>query len=117
MFFSELVISTKRGTKNWVVEEPLIYISKFHGPITVPVGYETDLASVPRIVWSIIRPDDPTVRRAAVIHDYIYTNLTNYITKKEADDLFHVMLLEDCTYPLKARVMWCAVRVGGRGNW
>lgn len=117
MFLSELVISTRRGSKLWVVGEPLTYISKAHGPITVPVDYETDLASVPRLLWNIIRPDDPVARRAAVIHDYIYTNLTNYLTKKQADDLFQEMLLVDGAYRFKAWLMWCGVRVGGRGNW
>ena len=36
------------------------------GEITVPAGYITDLASVPRICWAFIAPFD--VARAAVIH-------------------------------------------------
>lgn len=41
-----------------------------HGAITVPVGFETNLASVPRALWSIMAPWD--VARAAVIHDRLY---------------------------------------------
>jgi hypothetical protein len=40
------------------------------GTITVPVGFETNLASVPRILWSVMAPWD--VARAAVIHDRLY---------------------------------------------
>ena len=37
--------------------------------ITVPAGYITDLASVPRSIWAVISPFD--VARAAVIHDLL----------------------------------------------
>jgi hypothetical protein len=67
--------------------------------ITVPAGYITDLASVPRICWGFIAPFD--VARAAVIHDILYEKInTAYknekiLTKhdrekyrKVADDVF-----------------------------
>ena len=41
--------------------------------ITVPAGYITDLASVPRICWAFIAPFD--VARAAVIHDILYEKI------------------------------------------
>jgi len=40
------------------------------GIITVPAGFETDLASVPRAGWAFIAPFD--VARAAVVHDLLY---------------------------------------------
>ena len=43
------------------------------GMITVPEGYITDLASVPRICWIFIAPFD--VARAAVIHDILYEKI------------------------------------------
>jgi hypothetical protein len=43
------------------------------GEITVPAGYITDLASVPRICWAFIAPFD--VARAAVIHDILYEKI------------------------------------------
>ena len=43
------------------------------GEITVPAGYITDLASVPRICWAFIAPFD--VARAAVCHDIMYEKL------------------------------------------
>ena len=43
------------------------------GMITVPEGYITDLASVPRICWAFIAPFD--VARAAVIHDILYEKI------------------------------------------
>jgi len=46
------------------------------GQITAPSGFETDLASVPRIVWSIIAPTD--IARAATIHDIVYRSIKQY---------------------------------------
>ena len=44
--------------------------------ITVPKGFKTDLASVPRGIWWFIAPFD--VARAGVVHDYIYWCIRQY---------------------------------------
>ena len=49
--------------------------------ITAPVGYETDLASIPRITWNIISPWD--VARAAIIHDLLYKRIRQYRAENE----------------------------------
>lgn len=38
--------------------------------ITVPAGYDTDFASVPRLFWRILPPHGPYVP-AAVVHDWL----------------------------------------------
>src|SRR5258708_33483224 len=39
--------------------------------ITVPVGFVTDLASVPRVFWSLL-PPAARYSYPAIIHDYLY---------------------------------------------
>jgi hypothetical protein len=39
--------------------------------VTVPAGYVTDLASVPRWLWWLFAPFDPQCAAAAVLHDYL----------------------------------------------
>jgi hypothetical protein len=54
--------------------------------ITIPSGFIWDLASVPRILWSLLPPDgDFTL--GFLIHDYLYStkSLNNY-TRKFCDD-------------------------------
>lgn len=46
------------------------------GKITVPKGFETDMASVPRPLWNVISPFDTA--RAAVIHDYLYAKCREF---------------------------------------
>jgi hypothetical protein len=47
-----------------------VFTNGFFVEITVPEGFETDLASVPRLFWSIIPPFGK-YNRAAIIHDYM----------------------------------------------
>src|SRR5271166_5582366 len=51
-------------------------------PVTVPKGFVTDFASIPRIFFSLLRPDGEYTY-AAIIHDYLYWE---QITSKETAD-------------------------------
>ena len=46
--------------------------------VTVPKGYITDMASVPRACWAFIAPFD--VARAAVVHDILYEKIKTQYT-------------------------------------
>ena len=51
--------------------------------VTIPKGYVTDMASVPRGCWAFIAPFD--VARAAVVHDILYEKInTQYKTVNES---------------------------------
>ena len=59
--------------------------SKKSSTITVPFGFVTDLASVPRAMWWAIAPFD--VARAAIIHDLLYKSIRQYRWKmKDKED-------------------------------
>ena len=95
--------------------------------VSVPKGYITDLASVPRFCWAFIAPFD--VARAAVVHDILYEKInTAYkgekiLTKhdreryrKVADDVFKEGM-ESAVPPVPKWKIWAAynaVRVFGR---
>ena len=51
------------------------------GRITCKKGMKTDLASVPRICWTLISPWD--VARAAIIHDHLYAALRSYCDEED----------------------------------
>lgn len=53
--------------------------------ISVPVGFETDLASVPRVFWPLFPPHG-SYAKAAVIHDYLYQ--TRPFVRKRCDQIF-----------------------------
>jgi hypothetical protein len=39
--------------------------------ITIPKGYETNGANIPRVFWSIIPPFKPKYLPAVIVHDYL----------------------------------------------
>ena len=83
--------------------------------IVIPRGFTTDLASVPRIFQSII-PKLGHHIRPAIVHDFCYEGGSN-LTRKEADEMFLEGMKQTKVSWLRRRVMWLAVRVGGRGLW
>jgi len=66
------------------------------GKITVPLGYVTDLASVPRACWAFIAPFD--VARPAVIHDIMYERINARRGEISASDLEACRKIADCVF-------------------
>ena len=82
--------------------------------IQIPIGYETDFASVPRVFWSIIPPIGKH-SIAALIHDYMYDNRIG--SRREADRLFLEIMLEHKVKKLLAYTMYAGVRIGALNWW
>jgi hypothetical protein len=94
--------------------------------ITAPVGYTSDLASVPKFLWWLVAPFD--IARAAVIHDYLYDAIdaqspcTPILYKKRirkaADDVFLLAMTasEPKIANWKIKLCYTAVRIFGGFN-
>ena len=103
--------------KTATLMEPLAYwSSKYLRIIKVPAGYKTDYFTVRRFMWWVF-PRDGRGKRAAVIHDYIYTDKTHRFTRQQADAIFYEALRDCGVNAFSAYTMWVGVRIGGRGNW
>jgi hypothetical protein len=74
----------------WSLHEDLVYHSDILGRVvTVPTGYTTDLASVPRLMRWIVPVANAKNRKAAVVHDYLCTNGDGVVkNQKQADNVF-----------------------------
>ncbi|MRH88065.1 DUF1353 domain-containing protein [Nocardia sp. SYP-A9097] len=95
---------------SWRMRVPLTYRAATH-VFTVPVGFVTDFASVPRpLIWLI--PRYGTYTRAAILHDY----LCEYepVGRSDADGIFRRVLRECGVSRPQRWMMWAAVRFGGR---
>lgn len=103
--------------RRWLLYENFEYHIEKLGSgmvIRVPKGFETDLATIPRLFWSILPPHG-YYGKAAVIHDYCYVN--GFVSKRWADDIF-LQAMEDLKIPAWKRIiMYWAVRLFGRGNF
>lgn len=85
---------------------------------TIPRGFESDGASVPRFFWRIICPPlDHRAVRAGVAHDYIYRVQPEGWSRKEADKMFLCFLIEDGLPPFRAKLAYWGVRLGGWRAW
>lgn len=74
----------------WIVWEDMEFIVKLDNnsitSIRVPRGFVTDLASTPKLFWSIYPPFGKYLS-ASVLHDYLYWRQT--CKKEEADEIFY----------------------------
>jgi hypothetical protein len=77
--------------------------------ISVPAGFRTDFASVPRVFWWLVPPVG-RYGKAAVIHDYLYVVKTR--SRKEADKIF-LEAMEVLDVPKwRRKLIYFAVRFG-----
>ncbi|MDO3649118.1 DUF1353 domain-containing protein [Nocardia mangyaensis] len=94
--------------KFWRLTEPLAYRGAVD-TFTVPAGFRTDFASVPRpLVWLIPRYGAYT--RAAILHDYLCRG--DEVDRADADGIFRRCLRELGISVPRRWMMWAAVRLG-----
>lgn len=82
--------------------------------VTVPIGFITDFASIPRLFRAFITGNDNT-KMPAVLHDYLYRK--NIGSRKDADLLFLVAMRENGVPWWKRRMAYAGVRTGGWIAW
>jgi hypothetical protein len=83
--------------------------------ITVPAGFVTDLATVPRVLWPLMAPSGQH-QLAAIVHDYLY-QCVGAVSRFLADAIFRD-LMAHLDVPLWRRVSaYYAVRAFGGRHW
>ena len=63
-------IGGKKG-KKWKVARAIKHVLADGETIIIPEGFETDLSSVPKILWGLFPPFGNFLL-AALVHDYLY---------------------------------------------
>jgi hypothetical protein len=88
--------------------------------ITVPKGFVTDFASVPRIFWNIVAPTGKH-SFAAIVHDWLYykgeIKPGQPCTKAFADLVFKEAMREAGINKVRRNLMYYAVKWFGNGVW
>jgi hypothetical protein len=82
--------------------------------VTVPKGFVTDFASIPRVFWSVLRPDGEYAY-AAVVHDYLYWTQTR--VREEADDVLKMAMEDFEVGTAKIKIIYGAVHLAGTTAW
>lgn len=97
-----------------ICDHPFRYQSDLGGLVTVPVGFYTDFASIPRlgIVYAMLgdRAHEP-----AVVHDWLY--YVGITSRKIADNiLMEAMIILGLPFWQRYPIWW-GVRLGGWKAW
>lgn len=103
--------ATKPG--HWVLLSDLEWKSDTERYL-VPAGFETDLASIPRLLRGILHQNGLS-RAPAVLHDFLYA--TQIMTRAEADAVFREALKAEGMGGLGRFLYWGGIRVGGWVAW
>lgn len=110
-----LEVADDQDDGQWVLAQPLLYQSDVAlETFTVPAGFHTDLASVPRLPLVFLLAGD-CAREAAVIHDYIYQ--THIVNRKMADAVLREASAVTGVPAWRRFLMWSAVRLFGGSHW
>jgi lysozyme family protein len=88
--------------------------------ITVPGGFLTNGASIPRGLWDIsgYSPFHPCLIGPCITHDYLYSLYSEgIVTKQMADSIFYEDLISEGIPVEMAYVMYKAVDIFGNKFW
>jgi hypothetical protein len=116
------VLSPFHGSDYYYLREPIFWlpegsdVARFQR-VDVPIGFVTDLASVPSIFWSLL-PKDGAYLHAAIVHDYAYWMQTN--PRDAADEMLRIGMRELQVPAWKIAAIYRAVRtpmIGGASAW
>ena len=115
--FTDTLVVKKIDAHLWMVEREFTYHVGWEGndeKVTVPAGFRTDFASVPRGLWNIFPPDGQYTQ-AAVLHDYLYYK--QVYTRYKSDFIFYEAMGVLGVRGWVRSVMYCAVRSCGWIPW
>lgn len=105
----------RQGRTTWHLLQPLQYRSAVLGTvITVPAGFVTDFASVPRLPFTWLLAGGYG-NRAAVVHDWLYLHHTT--SRRRADKVFLEALRACGVARWRAWGMYTALRLCGWANY
>lgn len=109
------------GAQLYLVESDFVYHSKAFGPVVAPSGMDTDFASVPRLVWSYLSPEDPCILYGSIIHDHLYQrggrSRDRVFSRAEADELLREAMIVCGARHSQAAVVYRVLRLFGGKNW
>lgn len=94
--------------------------------LTVPMEFEFDLSSVPRVFWSLIAPFELSIA-APLLHDFLYrhggepppgsVSPSRVYTRAEADRMFRESMRAEGVPAWRRTLAYAATRVFGRSAW
>lgn len=82
----------------------------------VPKNFDTDLASIPRILWPVLAPQYSSFVAPAILHDYLY-RCHPTASRKFADEVLYSALITKGVTTFTASKFYLAVRLFGGSHF
>jgi hypothetical protein len=117
MFLTEchLVVNAERPGF-WWTGAPLTWEAEGFS-ITVPPGFRTDLASIPRVIeWAPDLDVTGRSRRPGVLHDWLY-GAARWVGKAQADEILRAACIAEGMDERGATAIYEGVHLFGRAAW
>jgi hypothetical protein len=106
----------EEGRGRWELMTPLVYKADSGVVYTVPTGFVTDFASVPRVPIAFWLFGDRG-NEAATLHDWLYSGAHAGLTREQCDGILKEALVAQ---GVPSWIAWCfywGVRMGGGSHW
>ena len=107
--------------QHWQFVEDFSYVSDKFGSITVPKGFITDFASIPRFALGIIDDDSPTILFASAPHDKLfscpYTDAGRKLSFSQCNEVLTEAMRWCGASWLERSIVAAAVSTGGALTW
>ncbi len=82
----------------------------------IPKNFQTDLASIPRLLWFIFAPQYAGFVAPAILHDYLY-RCRDDISRQFADEVLYSALITENVTPFTASKFYLGVRLFGGSHF
>jgi hypothetical protein len=127
-FVTPLIVEPNDDQTEWTLRAPFAYWTGsgegVGDKITVPDGFVTNFASIPKFLWSVYPPTG-LYGKAAVIHDFLYANAGIFYSdsewrkySREQCDVVFLTAMKALGVPHHTyRLMYHAVRQFGAGHF
>jgi hypothetical protein len=100
---------------DFMLTRPLTYWSPtLKQSITVPEGFVTDYASIPKPVEGWFSRKNKRYQTAAIVHDWLYWNGYD---KTKADEVLYEAARDSGVRWVDGQLIWAGVSIGGQGPW
>jgi len=119
------VVTYIDSVKLWVLERDYTYAHRDFR-LTIKAGFKSDLASIPRVLWSFVAPLELSLT-AALVHDFLYgcggeppagtVDPPRNFSREDVDALFLGIMERERIDTWRLTAAYDAVRAFGECTW
>ncbi len=113
-FINQACIRPKKGYSYTTCEPMKVKIDG--KKLIVPKNFQTDLASIPRLLWPIFAPQYSGFVAPAILHDYLY-RCNRAANRLYADEVLYSALITEDVTAFTASKFYMAVRLFGGSHY